>query len=151
MKRRERAGRRAVLLLLAAALLTAAALALTGCGRADFQTGTSPDVQAAAAEAGAVVLDQGAAQNYFPGGEEAAWYLIGAEASDEPAAVVSVLTFADQQARDAAARDLDNHQRSGARTRGVYTYGNAVVLVSRITDKATVRQLDEALRAFGMK
>ena len=151
MNRRLRTLRAALPALVAAVLLAAAALALTACGRAEFAAGTTPDVPAAVAEAGASIRDQGTAENYFPGGREAAWYVVSAGGSDEPAAVVSVLTFDSAAARDAAARDLDNARRKGARQEGVYTYGNAVVLVNRISDQATVRALDEALRAAGLK
>jgi hypothetical protein len=77
--------------------------------------------------------------------------VIAKKSATEPAAVVSVLTFDSQQARDSAARDLDNNRRSGLRREGVYTFGNAVVLVNRITDKATARLLDQMLRAAGLR
>ncbi len=151
MKRRVRGGVRALALVALAAVLIAAAAALAGCGRAEFQAGSAPDVPAAIAKAGAVVLDQGTAKNYYPGGEDAYWYVVGREGSDQPVAVVSVLTFDTRQARDAAARELDSGSRRGARVQGVYTVGNAVVRVDRITDKATVRELDRIMREDGMK
>jgi hypothetical protein len=138
-------------LLLAALAVLLAAMALAGCGRAQFAAGSTPDVQAAIAKAGSRVLDQGTAKNYYPGGKDARWYVLAQKGSTEPAAVVSVLTFDSQQARDAAARDLDNSRRSGSRREGVYTYGDAVVLINRITDKATARLLDQVLRGAGMK
>ena len=149
MKRRECSQWPAVVLAALAVLLAAAALA--GCGRAEFAAGSTPDVQAVVAKAGTRVIDQGTAKNYYPGGKDARWYVIAKKDSTEPAAVVSVLTFDSQQARNAAARDLDNSRRSGSRREGVYTYGDAVVLVNRITDKATARLLDQVLRDAGMK
>jgi hypothetical protein len=151
MKRRVRGCTRTLALLVLAAVLVAAAAALTGCGRAEFQAGSAPDVQATIARAGLAVLDQGTAKNYYAGGDEARWYVVGKEGADQPVAVVSVLTFDSQQARDAAARDLDSGSRRGARVDGVYTVGNAVVRVNRITDRATVRELDRFMREDGMK
>ena len=149
--RRQPVRRRTVLAAALACALLAAAVALAGCGRAEYVTGPTVDLPAVVAQSGATVLDQGTAENYYPGGEQAHWYLVSRQGSDEPAAVLSVLTFDSRAARDAAARDLDNSRRAGARREGVYTFANAVVVVGRITDKATVRQLDEALRAAGMK
>jgi hypothetical protein len=150
MKRRGRREVRVLALVCALALMVAA-MSLAGCGRADFTAGSTPDVPAAIAKAGAAVLDQGTAKNYFPGGKAAQWFVLGKKGSGEPSAVVSVLTFDSRQARDAAASQLDNSRRAGARTNGVYTVGDAVILVDRITDKATVRLLDQALRDAGAK
>jgi hypothetical protein len=151
MKRRDRRCIRALTLVVLATALIATTVALTGCGRAGFQAGAAPDVGAAIDRAGAVVLDQGTATNYYPGGLEADWYAVGKEGSEQPVAVVSVLTFDSRQTRDAAARDFDSRSRRGSRMDGVYTVGNAVVRVNRIADKATVRVLDEAMRDAGMK
>ena len=113
MRRRHRSGVQAVLFV--ALALALAAVALAGCGRAEFAAGSTPDGQAAIAKAGTRVIDQGTAKNYYPGGKDARWYVIAKKDSTEPAAVVSVLTFDSQQARNAAARDLDNSRRGGSR------------------------------------
>jgi hypothetical protein len=137
-------------IVLAAALLAATAT-LAGCGRAEFQAGSSPDLRATFDRAGLTVLDEGTAQNYYPGGEEAHWYVVGREGSREPVAVVSVLTFDSRATRNAAARELDSARRRGVRVDGAYTVGDAVVRVSRITDKATVRALDRIMREDGLR
>lgn len=151
MKRRDRTLTNALALILLAAAVLAAAAALAGCGRAEFQAGSPPDVPAAVERAGMAVLDQGTAKNYYPGGDEARWYVVGRQGSEQPVAVVSVLTFDTRQARDAAARELDSASRRGSRMDGVYTTGNAVVRVNRITDKGVVRELDRIMREDGMK
>jgi hypothetical protein len=151
VKRRKLTGTRAALLVVLVLALVVAAAALAGCGRAEFEAGSTPDLQATIDRAGLAVLDQGTAKNYYPGGEEAHWYVVGRKGSETPSAVVSVLTFESQQTRNAAARDLDSASRRGSRADGIYTVGNAVVRVNRITDKATVRELDKFMRADGMK
>lgn len=150
MRSRNLIGRH-IALILVLALTAFAPVALVACGAAPFSAATVPDISAVAADAGAVVLDQGTAKNYFPGGQEAFWYVIGREGSEKAAALVSVLTFKSEKDRNAALREIANRMRAGAPTEAAYTYGNAVVRISRISDKAVVRELDKAMRAAGMK
>ena len=143
-------GRRSALVILL--VVTAlAALTLTACGTAPYSAGSTPDIAAAAAKAGAVVLDQGTAKNYYPGGDKALWYILGKEGSEKAAAVVSVLTFDTERDRDAAVRQMVNDTRAGSPRKAVYTSGNALVRVDRVKDKAVVRELDKVMRDAGMK
>jgi len=140
--------RRALTVLVAAVLLLAAA-ALSGCGHAEFESGSAPDLPRLVAEAGLVVLDEGSAENRYPGGTSGAWYIIGHEGSDEAEAVVSVLRFESRRDRDAAYRQVMH--RMGRRLPHVivYTAGDAVVQVGRIGDFGTVQDLNEALLDAG--
>jgi hypothetical protein len=151
VRTRKRTGLRTATLVALVLVVALTAVAVAGCGRGEFKAGSTPDVTAAVAKAGAVVLDQGTAKNYYPGGKQARWYAVGKEGSDTPSAVVSVFTFDSQQTRDAAARDLDNARRAGSRVEAVYTAGDAVILVNQIDDTATVQALDKALREAGLK
>jgi hypothetical protein len=140
---------RRLTLFAALAVAAVAALLLAGCGVADFSSGSAPDVQQLADKAGVVVLDQGTAQNRYEGGTTAAWYAVGREGSEDVSAVVNVLRFEDQQARDAALRQISFRMNRGLANTVIYTAGDAVIEVTRLRDFGTVQDLDQALRDAG--
>jgi hypothetical protein len=137
------------LALLALAVAAVAALLLAGCGTADFDSGSAPDLRQLAESAGVVILDQGSAENRYEGGTSADWYAVGREGSDQVNAVVNVLRFEDEQARDAALRQISFRMNRGLANTVVYTAGDAVIEVTRLRDFGTVQDLDQALRDAG--
>jgi hypothetical protein len=142
--------RRALPLFMAAALVLVAA-ALSGCGHAEFTGGAAPDVPRLAADAGLVVLEQGSAENRYPGGTSGEWFAVGLEGSGEADAVVSVLRFDTRRDRDAAYRQIVHRMSRRLPNAVVYTVGDAVVQVSRLSDLDAVRALDDALQEAGAK
>lgn len=142
--------RRAVIVLTLAALVALAGL-LSGCGHAEFTGGSAPDIEKVVADAGLVVLEQGSAENRYPGGTSADWYAVGREGADEAEAVVSVLRFESRADRDAAYRQIMHRMSRRLPHAVVYTVGDAVVQVSRLADLSTVQDLDDALQEAGAR
>jgi hypothetical protein len=139
--------RAATLILIAAVAVVAATLA--GCGFAEFTPDSAPDVGALARQAGAVVLEQGSAENRYAGGTSAEWFAMGRAGSDEVKAVVFVLRFESQTDRNEAYRQIMYRMGRGLPAAVVYTVGDAVIQVSRIRDYGTVQDLNGALQDAG--
>ena len=138
---------------LACLCVSAAVLAvlLAGCGVAPYTSGTTPDIPAAIEKAGAVVLDSGTTKNEHPGGTTATWYEVGRPGSDEVRAVVNVLTFESARDRNAAYRVITNRTRNGSSPALAYTAGDSVVMISRLKDWGTVKDLNNAFKDAGLK
>jgi hypothetical protein len=142
---------RRALTVAAAAVLLLAAAALSGCGHAEFEGGSAPDVPRLVAKAGLVVLDEGSAENRYPGGTSGAWYVIGHEGSDEAEAVVSVLRFESRADRDSAFRQIMHRMGRRLPHVVVYTAGDAVIQVGRIGDLGVAQDLHDALQEAGAR
>lgn len=137
--------------LLAVGILVLAAAVVSGCGHAEFTTGADPSAAGLVADAGLVVLEQGLAENRYPGGTAAEWYAVGSEGTDEADAVVSVLRFDNRRDRDAAYRQIMHRMSRRLPHAVVYTMGDAVVQVGRLSGLDEVRALDGALQEAGAR
>ncbi|MEI6449240.1 MAG: hypothetical protein WCP98_04725 [Actinomycetes bacterium] len=140
---------------LAAVLATGAAfiVLLAACGHADFTAAATPDMAKAAAAAGATVTASGEGANRYPGGTGATWYQVArsAEADGEAGGVlVGVLTFDSAAARNGAYRQIQFRSNRLPAT-VVYTWGNAVVQMTRFDDWGLLQDLATAMEDAGAR
>ena len=129
----------------------AAAMAvLAGCSTATFQATEPGSIESVLSNAGAEVCDQGASQTALNGATEARWYEVARDCavSTDPALLVGVLTF-DSEAAWNAAYSQHLHQLRTPRPSAVYRYGDTVVVLSLMRDRALARDIVAGLNDLG--
>jgi hypothetical protein len=131
--------------LAAAALLLATIPA--ACGHGAYSS-AAPDVKAAVSAAGGEVTAEGTAPNRYPGGSQGSWYAVSRPGATESGALVGVLPFDSQAARDRAYTTIQYRANRLAYS-VVFTWGDAVVVVTHIDDWGLLQDLTRQFEKAG--